>query len=125
MKTKIAITVAVCALFVAVPSATLKGAKPAGLKFSVSCGANDACTLTGSGFAPGSYAMDVTDSCGLQVVTNSSVNADSAGNINTVVSPGEPSCPGNTGWTFTLFTLGKRGGSQVATFTATDTGIAP
>jgi hypothetical protein len=122
MKIKIAITVALCALFVAVPSATPKGGKPAGLAFSVVCNTSDNCALTGSGFAPGSYALDVTDSCGGQTLTNSSVNADSTGHINTVVSPGEPNCSNNASWTFTLFTLGKRGGSQVATFTAADPG---
>lgn len=129
MKTKIALAVALVALFVAVPGATLKAAKPASLTFSVGCDTNDVCQLNGSGFgASTSYKLVVTDSCGGNAYTND-VSTDSSGGFTTApavplsVSLYDGSCPSNTGWTFTLSTLGRRS-SQVATFTATDNGGA-
>ena len=120
MKVKIAIAAVLCALFVAVPSATSKG-KPAGLSLGAFCDNNDACVLTGSGFAANtSYALDVTTSCGGLPVLTTSVNADSTGAINTtILNVGEGGCSGNSGWTFTLSTLGKRS-STVASATAAD-----
>jgi hypothetical protein len=73
MKTKIAITVALCALFVAVPSATPKG-KPAGEQLSLICGAG-ACSATASGLSgTGTYAVNITDDCGDTLIATS-VNA--------------------------------------------------
>lgn len=120
MKTKIALAVALGALFVAVPGAAPKG-KPAGLSFSVLC-ANDVCALTGSGLAAStSYLLDVTDSCNVSVHANS-VNTDAGGNlIGPAVSPGIPIAQSSgcnvAGWTFTLSTLGKRS-TVVASFIA-------
>jgi len=70
MKVKIAITAVLCALFVAVPSATSKG-KPAGEQLSLICGAG-ACTATASGLSgTGTYAISVTDNCGDTLIASS------------------------------------------------------
>jgi len=121
MKTKIAITVILCALFVAVPSATPKGGKPAGLPFVVVCNTSDVCSFSGSGLAPStSYDLSYSDMCGTPV-GSTSVNTDGTGAlISQNISPFETSC-GTSGWIFTLSTLGKRS-STVATSTATDNG---
>jgi hypothetical protein len=116
MKTKIAIVLSV--LFVAVPMATPK-ATSTGLKFSASCDGADSCTITGSGLTPSTtYQLDVADSCGSIVLYNN-VTTSGAGALNTIVTVGESFGCNVTGWTFTLFTIGRRP-SQVATTVVAD-----
>jgi len=122
MKTKIAITVAVCALFVAVPSATSKGKPgPSALPFVVVCNTSDVCSFSGSGLAPNtSYGLSYSDMCGF-FLGSTSVNTDSTGAlISQNIAPFETAC-GTPGWSFTLSTLGKRS-STVAISNATDNG---
>jgi hypothetical protein len=116
MKTKIAIVLSV--LFVAVPMATPK-ATSTGLKFSVNCVAADSCTITASGLAAStSYQLGVADSCGALLLQNN-VTTSGAGALNITFNPGESSGCNVTGWTFSLFTIGRRP-SQVATFHVSD-----
>jgi hypothetical protein len=129
MRTKIVLTVALGALFVAVPSASPKhggggGGGGAGLAFSAICGADDTCVLNvTAGLAPStSYVLDVTDNCG-HTYFNSGVQSSSTGTLNHVTPFGYAELPGCavTGVTFALRNRGK-GGSLVFTTTATDTG---
>lgn len=115
---KLKLTIVLSVLFVMVPVATPKGASQ-GLTFSVQCDAADSCVVTASGLgANASYQLEVSDSCGAQVYTNA-VNASSTGTLNHTLVPAEsPGCH-VTGWTFSLFTIGRRP-SQVATFVASD-----
>jgi hypothetical protein len=116
MKTKIAIVLSV--LFVTVPMAMPKGSSST-VKFSVICGAADSCTITGSGLAANTtYQLNVADSCGSIVLYNN-VSTSGAGALSTTVTVGESFGCDATGWTFSLFTIGRRS-SQVATFTVTD-----
>jgi hypothetical protein len=121
MKTKIAITVALCALFVAVPSATPKGKPgPSALPFTAACGIDDVCSFSGSGLAPNtSYGLSYTDGCGT-FLGSTSLNTDGTGALSKgqTVAPSETGCP-NPGWIFTLSTLGKRS-STVGMSTAID-----
>jgi hypothetical protein len=76
MTIKIALAVALGSLFVAAPSATLKGAKPqpAGLTLSLTCNdildgnqidtTTDFCSVTVTNLLPGAYAIYLLDSCG-------------------------------------------------------------
>lgn len=116
MKLKIVIVLSVLAVIV--PVAAPKGASTA-LTFSVSCNAADSCLVTGSGFgANASYQLEVTDSCGARLF-NSALNASGTGTLNyTVVVGGSSGCT-VTGWTFSLFTIGRKS-SHVATFIASD-----
>jgi hypothetical protein len=106
MKTKIAVTVALCALFVVVPSATPKGIKPAGLQWSVLCSdaatGNDTCAVTITGVASGIYALEVTSSCGGS--SSNSVNPNS-GTVSTSAIVSD--CPAGT-LTFNLVTAGEK-----------------
>jgi len=125
MKTKIAITVAVCALFVAVPSATPKGKPgPSALPFVVVCNTSDVCSFSGSGLAPStSYDLSYSDMCGTPL-GSTSVNTDGTGAlISQNISPFETGCAA-PGWIFTLSTIGRRS-STVATSNATDNGGTP
>lgn len=116
MKTKIAIVLSV--MFVAVPMATPK-ATSTGLKFSVSCDGADSCAVTGSGLAASTtYQLNVTDSCGSIVLYNN-VTTSGAGVLNTTVPVGESFGCDATGWTFSLFTIGRRP-SRVATIIVAD-----
>jgi hypothetical protein len=116
MKTKIAIVLSV--LFVTVPMATPK-ATSTGLKFSVSCDGADSCTITGSGLTPSTtYQLNVADSCGSIVLYNN-VSTNGAGALNTTVTVGESFGCDVTGWTFSLFTIGRRP-SRVATLLVAD-----
>src|SRR5579863_7301519 len=80
MKTKIALVVALGALFVAVPSATSKGKSPAGVNVTVACIENadgtDTCTITATGLSKGTYWVDATDSCGGSLASSASANFD-------------------------------------------------
>ena len=116
MKTKIAIALSI--LFVTVPMATPKGTS-AGLKFSVSCAGADSCTITGSGLAANTtYQLDIADSCG-SIVLHNNVSTSSAGALNATLTVSESFGCDVTGWTFSLFTIGKRS-SQVATAIVAD-----
>jgi hypothetical protein len=116
MKTKIAIVLSV--LFVAVPMAMPKGS-PSTVKFSVYCDGADSCTVTGSGLTPSTtYQIYVADNCG-GVVLQNNVTTNGAGALNTTSTIGESVGCDVSGWTFSLFTIGRRS-SQVATFTVTD-----
>jgi hypothetical protein len=116
MKTKIAIALSI--LFVTVPMATPR-ATSTGLTFSVSCGAADSCTITGSGLIPSTtYQLDIADSCG-SIVLHNNVSTSSAGALNTTLTIGESFACDVTGWTFSLFTIGRRS-SRVATTIVAD-----
>ena len=116
MKTKIAIVLSV--LFVAVPMATPK-ATSTGLQFSVSCAGADSCTITGSGLAANAtYQLDVADSCG-SIVLHNNVSTNGAGSLNTTLTVAESFGCDATGWTFSLFTIGRRS-SRVATTIVAD-----
>lgn len=123
MKVKITITAVLCALFVAVPSATPKGKPgPAAVPFAATCDTDDVCSFSGSGLAPStSYELSYTDRCGT-FLGSTSVNTDGTGALSSgqTVSPFETSCT-PSGWIFTLSTLGKRT-SIVGVSTATDNG---
>jgi hypothetical protein len=118
-KTQIAIAVALGVLFVAVPSATLKAAKPAGLAWGVACndiididgGETDSCTVTITGLnSSATYRLEVTDGCG--GFASSNANAPQLASPGVVVAL--PDC--TTGTTFSLFTVGKRGQQLVSTY---------
>jgi hypothetical protein len=116
MKTKLAIVLSV--LFVTVPMATPK-ATSTGLKFSVSCDGADSCTITGSGLAANTtYQLDVADSCG-SIVLHNNVSTSSAGSLNATLTVSESFGCDATGWTFSLFTIGRRS-SRVATAIVAD-----
>jgi hypothetical protein len=125
MKTKIAVTVALCALFVAVPSATPKGKPgPSGVQWSVVCNGGS-CSVGITGLSPGpgvSYWLAVADNCGAPVY-GTGLNADSTGAYhgNADVSAEDTilGCP-TTSWTFTLSTTGRHS-SFVSSTTANDT----
>lgn len=81
MKTKIALAVALGALFVAVPGATPKGRPGAGLTLSLTCNevlagnppadsGTDFCSVTASGLPSGAYFLTLSDSCGNFLATN-------------------------------------------------------
>jgi hypothetical protein len=126
MKTKIAITVALCALFVAVPSATPKGSKPgpAGVAWSVICNVGT-CSVGITGLSPGpgvSYWLAVADNCGAPI-SGSGFNADSTGAYHTSIDvSSEDTVPGcaTTSWHFTVSTTGRHS-STVSSTTANDT----
>jgi uncharacterized membrane protein YhfC len=114
MRPKILIVLGV--LFAAV---SMQAARSAALKFSVLCNTADSCTVTGSGFAPkASYQLGVSDNCSV-FLFGSAVNTSNTGNLSLTISPGESSGCDVKGWTFTLFTIGRKP-SQVATFVASD-----
>ena len=110
------------AMFAIVPLAWPKGAPgggPTGPTFSVSCDASDYCFGTGSGLAPSStYTLEVSDSCGATVLRNN-VNTSATGGLGFGFYAGESGGCASTGWTFTLWTAGRRS-SLVATYTAAD-----
>lgn len=115
---KLKLTIVLSVLFVMVPIATPKGASQ-GLTFSVQCNAADSCVVTASGLgANASYRLEVSDGCGALVYTNA-VNASGTGTLNDTVVPAEPLGCDVTGWTFSLFTIGRKP-SQVASFVASD-----
>jgi hypothetical protein len=115
-KTQIAIAVTLGVLFLAVPSATLKAAKPAGLAWGVACNdigspEVDSCTVTITGLnSSATYRLEVTDGCG--GFASSNANAPQLASPGVVVAL--PDC--TTGTTFSLFTVGKRGQQLVSTF---------
>jgi hypothetical protein len=116
---KIKIAVAVGVLFALVPMAAPRGRTPSS-SFFASCDSTDTCTVTGSGLAAStSYFLTVADSCNVEV-HSTSVNTNSSGVLNTVLSGVAESYGCNvTGWTFTLSTGGKRS-AVVATYFASD-----
>lgn len=124
MKVKIAIAAVLCALFVAVPSATSKGKPgPSAVPFTATCSTDDICSFRGSGLAPTtSYELSYSDRCGT-FLGSTSVNTDSTGALSSgqTVSPFETRCT-PSGWIFTLSTLGKRS-SILGVSTAIDNGV--
>ena len=116
---KIQIAVAVGVLFALVPMAAPKGRTPSS-SFFASCDITDTCTVTGSGLAAGtSYMLTVTDSCNVEV-HSTSVNTNSSGVLNTVLSGvAESYGCSSTGWIFTLSTGGRKS-AVVATYFASD-----
>jgi hypothetical protein len=120
MQTKIAVTVALCALFVAVPSATPKGGKPspAGVQWSVICN-EPSCAVGVTGLTPGpgvTYNLSVVDNCGT-VAFNSNFDADSTGAFHTSVNVSAEDAGGCTTsmWTFTVSTVGRHSGPVSST----------
>ena len=116
---KIKIAVALGILFALVPMAAPKG-RAQGLSFFASCDITDTCTVTGSGLAAStSYALTVTDSCNVQLLsTNIGTNSSGMFNSNLGGIAESYGC-NSTGWTFTLSTSGKRS-AVVATYFASD-----
>ena len=101
-----------------VPIAAPKGTSTM-LTFSVSCNASDSCLVTGSGLAKSaSYQLEVTDSCGA-LLHSGAVNTSGTGTLDYTVVAGESAGCSVTGWTFSLFTIGRKP-SQVATYLASD-----
>jgi hypothetical protein len=83
MKTKIALAVAVVALFVAVPSATPKGHAPASVGATIGCSENDGdaggldsdtdtCIISFTGMNAGTtYNITISDTCSGDIMVNS------------------------------------------------------
>jgi hypothetical protein len=117
---RIKIATTLCVLFALAPLASPKGTRTPTLSLVASCNASDTCTLSASGLgASTSYVLNVTDSCGGTVISTS-VNSSSSGNVSLVFyGVGESAGCNATGWTFSLFTGGKRS-SLVASTTAVD-----
>ena len=112
MKVKIAIAAVLCALFVAVPSATSKGKPaPAGVAWSIVCGGSS-CSVGLTGLTPGlavTYALSVVDDCGTIFLGNTNFNADSTGAYHTTVDISAEDLKGctTTLFTFTVSTVGR------------------
>ena len=114
-KTQIAIAATLGVLFLAVPSATLKAAKPAGLAWGVACNdigspEVDSCTVTITGLnSSATYRLEATDGCGGFTGSNTNAPQLASGIVVTL-----PDCTAGT--TFSLFTVGKRGQQLVSTY---------
>jgi hypothetical protein len=117
---RIKFATALCVLFALAPLASPKGARTPALSLVANCDAADTCTLSASGLsASTSYVLHVADSCGGTVISTS-VNSSSSGALSLVFyGVGESAGCNATGWTFSLFTGGKRS-SLVASTTAVD-----
>ena len=115
---KIKIVLALVALCAAVPVASPKG--PAvKTSFGAVCDGYDICTVTGSGFAANTtYSLEAADSCGA-LAYRSNVNTSGSGAINAAVPLSESATCVTTGWTFNLYSGGKRP-ALVATAIASD-----
>jgi hypothetical protein len=108
MKTQIALAVTLGVLFVAVPSATPKGAKPAGLTLSAVCSegspdtGTDSCSVNATGLSADTYLLTGTSDCGVESSSNVS-----PGQFPVTVNFSDSSC-NSGGFTFNLYVL-KRG----------------
>lgn len=118
MKTKIALVVALGALFVAVPSATPKGGRPAGVQWGFTCNElvgppdADTCNVTVTGLsAKGQYTVGATNSCGGVDSGSGTVTGADLGTTGVIITLDD--CEGS--WVFSLYSVGKGGAPTFVT----------